>query len=77
MFFQHKLIGFYNSNGVSQCVKRFMSGVTIQVSPKVSLVDQKVKTIVTGLRPAQKGKKQNTVKLGYNELLGTGNMCSL
>jgi hypothetical protein len=63
MFFQHKLIGFYNSNGVSQCVKRFMSGVTIQVSPKVSLVDQKVKTIVTGLRPAQKGKKQNSYYL--------------
>ena len=46
-----------NFDTLSHLGKRYLSSdVRILVLPPVSLVDEKLKTVVSGLRPAQKGK---------------------
>ena len=41
--------------------RRFLSTVKIEVTPKVSLMDEKVRTVVSGLRPYQKGDPNSMV----------------
>jgi hypothetical protein len=45
----------FRANLAPYLMKRFSSNVRIEVCPKVSLVDQKIRTVVSGLRPSQKG----------------------
>ena len=44
-----------NLHNVWGSISRLSTDVQILVSPKVSLVDELVNTIVTGLKPGQKG----------------------
>ena len=41
---------------VAQLQRRLLSDVVIDVSPRVSLIDERVKTVVSGLQPKQKGE---------------------